>query len=218
MAPRHGRPLLFENRMADGSRSDMATHSSAPFWPHGGDADRNWGALLSNVCICALASAHGGVTSPCSVQLVVSTATDSVLVAPPEVCIQNRNYFGRCCWLRCRMWTRAGGPTTCERAGVSTAPILLYAALCERPYDCGITSAVFDRRLHSGPRLSPRCSKPPRRLPPPAQLVAPTEKVGWLYKRGGAGGSKLAKSSHLAASPQEARRRSHWRSSLPGAL
>jgi len=37
----------------------------------------------------------------------------------------------------------------------------------------------------------------------PAQLVAPTEKVGWLYKRGGAGGSKLAKSSHLAASPRE---------------
>jgi hypothetical protein len=37
----------------------------------------------------------------------------------------------------------------------------------------------------------------------PAKLAAPTEKVGWLYKRSGAGGSKLAKSSHLAASPRE---------------
>ena len=53
VAPRHGRLLLFENLMADGSRSEMATHSSAPFRPHGGDADRKWGALLSNVRICA---------------------------------------------------------------------------------------------------------------------------------------------------------------------
>jgi hypothetical protein len=94
------------------------------------------------------------------------------------------------------------------------APILfIYAALCEQPYNCGITAAVFDRRLHSGPRVYPgapnrRAGAPLRRrrpytlsAPPPPVWRHRPKKVGRLHKRGGAGGPKLAESSQLASSP-----------------